>query len=247
VIEADWFIWSANGSYSSLENAIASQGRRHSIGHYNIVSHRCLCLSLAGRRVFQVPSGGERAASNLNRSRWPRRGLGSFFIYVAEQRERKIERQQEEEKIPVLEYGGIFYTHDEKIKTVESTYFLRVKMSKGEGMAEHCVAFLTVDGTDISYSPCVWADNSRVCDIARDLHMDIRLFTLVKEKLTTYSSQESLIFASASTDMSYSKTGMPYTVKERSYVEYSEKRLKVKSYVTQGITPICKMSVILLP
>ena len=86
--------------------------------------------------------------------------LVPYLIYRAERSERKLERLREEEKVPVLEYDGLFRTRDqlEELrgeKIIRNIHFLRVKMIKGEGMAEHCVGFLTVDGTDISHSPCI--------------------------------------------------------------------------------------------
>jgi hypothetical protein len=93
-------------------------------------------------------------------------------------------------------------------------------MVKGEGMAENCVGFLSLDGSDIINSPCVWADKSKVCNIPRDL----RIFELVKEENTPASVQ----FATASSDMFLSNTGIPYAVNSKSYSECLDAEIIVK-------------------
>jgi hypothetical protein len=110
-------------------------------------------------------------------------------------------------------------------------------MTKGEGMAEHCVGFLNVDGTDVRHSACVWADNEKVCEIPRNLHMDLHLFTLKKERSSVEENVISLVFATANPDTREVVSRLPYVVNEKPYSEYSEKQLSVKLGVKKGRVP----------
>jgi hypothetical protein len=238
------FKYCSIATYGNIESISCYQDKHNSILYSQPISCRGSLLWVSDKQIIECSWNRQPFTYNFNSRGWLRRGVGSFFIYRAEQRERRIERRQEEEKIPELGYDGLYHTQDEeeeiagRIK-LKSTYFLRVKMKNGEGMAEHCVAFLTVDGSNISHSPCVWADKTRICDIARDLHMDLYLFTLVKERTSDskVTRPVSLKFASASTDMFYSNTGIPYAENERSYAKYSEKQIKVKLGAKKGRLP----------
>jgi hypothetical protein len=92
-----------------------------------------------------------------------------------------FKEKREEERIPQLVFDG-FTRSDELFMSGATelhkyTYFVRVRKTAGDGYAEQCEGFLTVNGTNISNAPTVGAHaNVRRYDIGG--RMDLRLFTI---------------------------------------------------------------------
>ena len=144
--------------------------------------------------------------------------------------------KREEEKTPVLEFDGIFVNN-------ESVYFLRVRKTKGEGMAESCQGFFTVEGTDVSHSPTVWSHaEARSYDIGD--YMDLRLFRVEEEHLKDVEASmigndgvvnmikvgKSILFPSAHLDQGLDENRKPYD-------QFTNRRLTVTIVAKKGHVP----------
>jgi hypothetical protein len=109
----------------SLNEETQANSPRSTASRYNSISS-CLLQCFPNKR------GARRTTHYFDFGGWRRRGIGSFFIYRAEQRERSIEKQQEHQKIPVLEFDGFFKAlctevGERGMVYRPETYFVRVK------------------------------------------------------------------------------------------------------------------------
>ncbi len=101
------------------------------------------------------------------------------------------------------------------------TYFARVQKTTGDGYAEQCEGFLTVNGTNINNAPTVWAHaNVRRYDIGG--RMDLRLFTV---------DRNDIIFPSAHLHEGFA----PNT---RVYDEFRNRNLVVELHSQRGKVPV---------
>ena len=79
-----------------------------------------------------------------------------------------------EKKIPILEFNIFTKTKDDEIVF----YYIRKNIS-GEGMAEKCEGWITIEGGTYT----IWANESVSCNIPFDVPMDLRLFGIKKEEI----------------------------------------------------------------
>src|SRR5688500_18863890 len=97
--------------------------------------------------------------------------IGSSFVLLIHFLERK--------KIPILEFNKTFTkTKDDEVVF----YYVRVKNISGEGMAEKCEGWITIEGS-LSQTQTVWANESVSCNIPFGVPMDLRLFGIKKEEI----------------------------------------------------------------
>ena len=132
--------------------------------------------------------------------------------------------KREDARIPTLIFDG-FTKNDEVLMSGPNelhkhTYFVRVRKSTGEGYAEQCEGFLTVNGTNINNAPTVWSHaNVRHYDIGG--RMDLRLFTI---------DRNDIIFPSAHLHEGF-------TPNTRVYDEFRNRNLEIELHSQRGTVP----------
>jgi len=92
-------------------------------------------------------------------------GTGADFLGLLREWYRE---KKEAERIPTLEVGKIY-------KNTDNAYFLTLKKVKGEGLAEGCSAYLTVQGTYINNSASVW-EHAAKREYSIGIRQGLRLF-----------------------------------------------------------------------
>src|SRR5918992_714578 len=108
-------------------------------------------------------------------------GVASLGLFQAWNRSRK-----EEERIPVLEFGGFFFTEGTTILVpplaggIATTYILRARRTnRGIGRAEQCDGFVSVDDLPLGTMRSRWVpDNVIQSDIGGQ--MDLFLFQITR-------------------------------------------------------------------
>src|SRR6266487_5334955 len=91
-----WFILPSLRSSGSIESTTFPQDKYYSNHNSNRPDYRRLSVWLSNKGGVKIPRIGESSASNFNYSRWPRRGLGHFFIYHFEKKDREQEKREEQ-------------------------------------------------------------------------------------------------------------------------------------------------------
>ena len=150
-------------------------------------------------------------------------GISSLFAYFLERK-----------KIPILEFNIFTKTKD----TEDSIYFVRVKNNSGEGMAEKCEGWITIEG---SHSQTIWANQTVSCNIPVGLPMDLRLFRVKNEEINI-----SPISKKVNSKQLLIPTLIPehlrnfnvfVDVPKEPYQDYIEKEIIIRLGVIRGHTP----------
>jgi uncharacterized membrane protein YuzA (DUF378 family) len=95
-------------------------------------------------------------------------GIGGMFrLYFKDKREEK--------KTPVLVLG-------EPYRRDDGSYFLNVRKARGQGAAQRCVGFITVEFSSIENSATVW-EHSALREYNIGTHMGLRLFKIEENSI----------------------------------------------------------------
>jgi uncharacterized protein YneF (UPF0154 family) len=154
-------------------------------------------------QLFQIHTG----LSPLPIITWFGSGVGILGLFREWFKDRKI---------PRLRYDGE-YRHG-------NTYFLKIKMVTGVGMAEGCIANLDINGTEIENTASVWGHNlARPYDIGPP--MGLMLFQINNET-------NSISFPSAH---AFEKSGC--VLNTRPYYDFMNREIIVNVYSKTGRRP----------
>ena len=133
--------------------------------------------------------------------------FGMFNAYFKDKREEK--------KTPKVAFG-------EPYKRNDSSYFVDVRLIGGQGHAQRCVGYITVEFSDIDNSSTVW-EHSALREYDIGTHMGLRLFRV---------KDNSILFPAA---LGHETSG--FVEKPRSLDVYRNKTITIEASFVNGQKP----------
>jgi hypothetical protein len=148
-------------------------------------------------------------------------GTGADFLGLLREWYRE---KKDAERTPTLEAGKIY-------KNLEDVYFLTLKKVKGEGLAEGCAAYLTVQGTNINNSATVW-EHAATREYSIGTRQGLRLFRV-------YQNTE-IYFPAAGIESNFGENALPYNeaIKKELIIDIQARIGNVPSTTTIKISDI---------
>jgi len=148
-------------------------------------------------------------------------GTGADFVGLLRDWYRE---KKETERTPTLEVGKIY-------KNSEDAYFLTLKKIKGEGLAEGCSGYLTVQGTNINNSATVW-EHGATREYNIGTRQGLRLFRV-------YQNTE-IYFPAADIESNFGENALTYNeaIEKELIIDIQARIGNVPSTITKNISDI---------